>query len=183
MLAYGWLNSETYDSWELPNEERRVWLEENLGIPGAPWLCWAFRPAQETAELWWNVRMRRGRDLQNMAELLNNADFARVFHDEECKYRPCTDELLNEYTSPLTGKPIELNCPHFSPGNMWITIVPEPLVKQFRESLGLGSEDAESTPEMADEVVFVFHRAYGRTGVIQEGLLLKRQDGSGFGWS
>lgn len=184
MLAYGWLNPDAYDFWDLSNEERRVWREENRDLPGAPWLCSAFRPAQDTAELWWKVRMKLGRDPHSMAELLNNADFAPVFYDEECKFHDYIDELLNEHTSPITGKLIEFNHPEFSPGNMWITVVLKPLAQQFRESLRKGRDDAESMPvALADDAVYVFYRAYGRTGIIREGLLLKREDGSGFGWS
>jgi len=74
------------------------------------------------------------------------------------------------YTSPVTGKPIEVNHPEFSRGNAYVHILTQEEVSflvSYDKALGMYFEDDRGEK---NAVPCVYVRIYGEKGVLVEGL-------------
>jgi|GEM_PF-1624372 len=165
MLAFGWENPRAVEFWQLPScRERTEWLKNNK--ENRDWLYPQFNPVRETVNLWWWVLNNQLEDVETTCKLFNLSLWGTAITDPEKEF---IDELLNKFTSPVTGKLIEFKCREFSPGNMYIDLVPDNLIERYRVEVFDQFWEPHVYPE-PEEVVYMYYRVYGTKGVIRSGM-------------
>jgi hypothetical protein len=119
-------------------------------------------------------------DVDTVDDLFSYSLWGNALCDPE---REFIDEALNMFTSPVTGKFIEFKCREFSPGNMYIDFVPDEVIEEYRDFFD-GHWEPHVKPEPED-IVYMYYRAYGTTGVIRTGIFFGKPNKMGMlmGWS
>ena len=165
MLAYGWENPRAGEFWQLPSCQERVeWLKKSKENRG--WLYPQFNPVRETVNLWWWVLNTQLKDVDTIDDLFNMSLWGVAMTDPD---RQFIDELLNKFTSPVTGKLIEFKCREFSAGNMYIDFVPDNVIERYRAEVFGQFWEPHVYPE-PEGVVYMYYRVYGTKGVIRSGM-------------
>ncbi|OGK09161.1 MAG: hypothetical protein A2Y63_06255 [Candidatus Riflebacteria bacterium RBG_13_59_9] len=163
MLAYGWQNPKANEFWSLPLKERISFYKETADT--REWAFPCFNPLAHVTDLWWWVLNNMTLDASTLRELLNNSPAGVRFDDPEHRF---IEDYLAQFTSPVTGKLIEFKCREFSPGNMYVTFIPDEVIEQHRDFFDSHWEP-HVKPEPGD-IVYMYYRAYGTTGVIRTGI-------------
>lgn len=164
MLAYGWKNPKAAGYWALPLDER-LHFDYSGTADARDWVLPDFNPAWNTVELWWWVLNFMTLDADTISELFNNSLVGTRFDDPAGKF---IEDYLAQYTSPVTGKLMKFKCREFSPGDMYITFIPDEVVEQHRDFFD-GHWEPHVKPE-PESVVYMYYRVYGTTGVIRSGI-------------
>jgi hypothetical protein len=178
MLAYGWKNPKASEYWSLPINERISFCKETADT--REWVFPFFNPLVHVADLWWWVLNNMTFDASTMRELLNNSPAGNRLDNPELRF---IEDFLAQFTSPVTGKLIEIKCREFSPGNMYIDFVPDEVIEEYRDFFDCHWEP-HVKPEPED-IVYMYYRAYGTTGVIRTGIFFGTPNKMGMlmGWS
>ncbi len=181
MLAFGWQNPKAEDYWSLSHEERGEYLKEGRTPKIKGWLYHEFNPVKDTVDLWWWVLNNMINDVDTVDDLFDYSLWGKSLRDPEKEF---IDELLNMFTSPVTGKFIEFKCREFSAGNMYIDFIPDDVVEEHRTDMFDQFWEPHVYPEPED-IVYMYYRAYGTTGVIRTGIFFGKPNKMGMlmGWS
>ncbi|OGK09163.1 MAG: hypothetical protein A2Y63_06265 [Candidatus Riflebacteria bacterium RBG_13_59_9] len=166
MLAFGWRNPKAEDFWSLSNEEQLEYFREKRNRKTGAWLYNEFNPARETVDLWWWVLNNMNNDVDTVDHLFDYSLWGNALRDPEKEF---IDDLLNKFTSPVTGKFIEFKCREFSPGNMYIDFIPDEVIEQYRADAFDQLWEPHVNPE-PEGVVYMYYRVYGTKGVIRTGI-------------
>lgn len=174
MLAYGWKNPKAAGYWALPLDER-LHFDWKGTTDTREWAFREFNPAWTTVELWWWVLNNMSLDADTIGELFSNSLVGTRFDDPGGEF---IEDYLAQYTSPLTGKLMKFKCREFSPGNMYITFIPEEVVGQYRDFFA-GHWEPHVKPQ-PENIVYMYYRVYGTTGVIRSGIFFGVPNKQGF---
>jgi hypothetical protein len=174
MLAYGWKNPKAVGYWGLPYDER-LHFDFKGTEDTRDWAFPYFNPAWTTVELWWWVLNNMTLDADTASELFDNSAVGTRFDDPEGRF---IEDYLAQYTSPVTGKLLKFKCREFSPGNMYITFIPDEVVEQYRDFFA-GHWEQHVKPE-PENIVYMYYRVYGTTGVIRSGIFFGVPNHQGF---
>lgn len=172
MLAFGWKNPKAGDFWRLSREERREYFTKEENLATRTWAIPQFDPVGDTFKLWWQVLTSQVKDADTIDELFDMSLRGNACRDRNHRF---VEDYLTMHTSPVTGKLIEFKCREFSPGDMYIAFVPEEVVERHHDFLsGLWEPHVRPEPE---DIVYVYYRVYGTTGIIRTGLFWGRPNG------
>jgi len=165
MLAFGWQNPKAKDFFSLPCEERVEYLKEKRNRQTGAWLYPEFNPVKNTIDVWWWVLNNMINDVNTVDDLFDYSLWGKSLRDPEKEF---INELLNMFTSPVTGKFIEFKCREFSAGNMYIDFIPDDVVEEHRTDMFDQFWEPHVKPEPED-IVYMYYRVYGTTGIIRSG--------------
>ncbi len=181
MLAFGWQNPNAEYFWNLSHKERVEYLKEGLAPKTKGWLYPEFNPVKKTIDVWWWVLNNMTNDVDTVEDLFDYSLWGKSLRDPEKEF---IDEMLNMFTSPVTGKFIEFKCREFSPGNMYIGFIPDEVIEQYGAEMFNQFWEPHVRPEPED-IVYMYYRVYGTTGIIRSGFFYGKPNRMGMlmGWS
>ncbi len=168
MLAFGWRNPRASDYWHTLEKDRMSFFTDKEKRTAKEWVVPCFDPVESVLRLWWQVHTKEGYDATTLGELLDRTPFGNACSDRDGRY---IVDYLDMYTSPVTGRLLEFNHAEFSPGNMYLKIVPNDIVAANRDFLGGFWSTEPIVREEPKDIVYIFYRVYGTEGVIRSGLL------------
>jgi len=172
MLAFGWVDPNAEDFWQLGFFEQREYLENHPTPEGRGWLSPSHNPVWNIVHLYRHFCEKNGRAPETTWELIRDRKCGEMLITGEALDQP---ERYLSYISPVTGKLLEFTHEELSPGNMWITVVDKKTIEQAINESGsewyVPGADGELLSMREFEGTLYYYRVYGYEGIIRTGML------------
>lgn len=171
MLAFGWVHKNAEKYYQQPIEERTEFEKEHPQTSERGFLSYKVHPVLDIAKNWLGYYLASGRKADRLVEVAHWKGCDKLILEGSSVER---SDTLDRITSPVTGDLMKINCRSFSKGNMYIDAFP---LRDLRDKFGIDTSKFEEIQVhlglTEDDTVIAFFRAYGTTGTVKSGWVLR----------